>query len=100
VYVVESGELEVMRRGVRIGRVPTGEVFGEIAYIEGTERPRSASVRTVTPAEVIAFSPERLKNASGALQVAFGRAMVRQLVQRLFKANDRYVAAVRAKIAT
>jgi eukaryotic-like serine/threonine-protein kinase len=100
VYVVESGELEVMRRGVRIGRVPTGEVFGEIAYIEGTERPRSASVRTVTPATVIAFRPEALKSASGTLQVAFGRAMVRQLVQRLFKANDRYVAAVRAKITT
>jgi hypothetical protein len=99
VYVVESGELEVMRRGVRIGRVPTGEVFGEIAYIEGTERPRSASMRTVTPAVVIAFNPEALRNASGALQVAFARAMVRQLVQRLFKANDRYVAAVRAKIA-
>lgn len=97
VFVVEAGELEVMRRGVRIGRIPTGESFGEIAYIEGTERPRSASVRTVIPTVVSAFSPEALKGASSALQVAFGRAMVRQLVKRLFDSNDRLVAAVKTR---
>lgn len=97
VFVVESGELEVVRRGVRIGRVPTGEVFGEIAFIEGTERPRSASVRSVTPAVVIAFQPQALKNASSALQVAFGRAMVRQLVKRLFDSNDRLIAAMKIR---
>jgi CRP-like cAMP-binding protein len=99
VFVVEAGELEVMRRGVRIGRVPTGEVFGEIAFIEGTERPRSASVRTLTPSAVTAFKPEALRNASSALQVAFGRSMVRQLVKRLFDSNDRVIAAVKARAA-
>src|SRR5207302_1810881 len=98
VFVVESGELEVTRRGVRIGRIPTGESFGEIAYIEGTERPRSASVRTVTEAVLMAFDPATLRTSSGALQVAFGRAMVRQLVKRLFDSNDRVVAAMKAKL--
>lgn len=97
VFVVESGELEVVRRGVRIGRIPTGESFGEIAYIEGTERPRSASVRTVIPTVVTSFDPEALRNASGTLQVAFGRAMVRQLVRRLFDSNDRVIAAMKAR---
>jgi CRP-like cAMP-binding protein len=96
-YVVESGELEVVHRGVRHGRIPTGEGFGEIAFIEGAERPRSASVRTVTPTGVIAFSAEALKQASGALQAAFGRAIVRLLVQRLIHSNDRYVMAIRTK---
>ena len=100
VFVVEAGELEVMRRGVRIGRVPTGEVFGEIAFIEGSDRPRSASVRTMTPTVVIAFKPASLKTASGVLQVAFGRAMVRQLVKRLFDSNDRVIAAVKARALT
>ena len=97
VFVVEAGELEVMRRGVRIGRIPTGEVFGEIAYVEGTERPRSASVRTLIPTVVTAFSPAALKSASSALQVAFGRAMVRQLVKRLFDSNDRLVVAMKTR---
>lgn len=100
VFVVEAGELEVMRRGVRIGRVPTGEVFGEIAFIEGTERPRSASVRTLTQAVVTAFKPAALRAASSSLQVAFGRAMVRQLVKRLFDSNDRVIAAMKARAAT
>jgi len=97
VFVVEAGELEVVRKGVRIGRVPTGESFGEIAYIEGTERPRSASVRTVTPAVVTTFAPAALREASQSLQVAFGRAMVRQLVKRLFDSNDRLVAAMKVR---
>lgn len=96
-YVVESGELEVVHRGVRLGHIPTGEGFGEIAFIEGAERPRSASVRTVTPTSVIAFPAATLKQASGALQAAFGRAIVRLLVQRLIYSNDRYVMAIRTK---
>lgn len=97
VYVVESGELEVMHKGVRIGRVATGEGFGEIAFIEGTDRPRSASVRAVIPTQVVAFPAESLQKASGGLQAAFGRAIVKLLVRRLIYSNDRYVAAIRPK---
>ncbi len=97
VFVVEAGELEVVRRGVRIGRIPTGEVFGEIAFIERTDRPRSASVRTLTPTVVAAFQPTALVTATSALQAAFGRAIVRQLVKRLFDSNDRLIAAMRAR---
>jgi hypothetical protein len=96
-YVVESGDLEVIRKGVRLGRIATGEAFGEIAFIEGTERPRVASVRTVTPTEVTTFSAEALRQASGALQAAFGRSIVKLLVRRLVHSNDRYVTAIRAK---
>jgi hypothetical protein len=96
-YVVESGDFEVVHRGVRLGRLPTGEAFGEIAFIEGTDRPRSASVKAVTPANVTAFSAEALDHASGMLQAAFGRAIVGLLVKRLIHSNDRYVLAIRAK---
>lgn len=96
-FVVESGDLEVVHKGVRLGRILTGEAFGEIAFVEGAERPRSASVRTVTPAKVISFPAAALEQASGSLQAAFGRAIVRLLVQRLVNVNDRYVLAVRAK---
>ncbi len=96
-YVVEAGDLEVVHRGVRLGRIAIGEAFGEIAFIEGAERPRSASVRTVTPTSVIAFPAAALANATGALQAAIGRAIVRLLVQRLVTVNDRYVMAIKAK---
>lgn len=96
-YVVESGELEVIHRGVRLGRIPTGEGFGEIAFIERTDRPRVASVKAVVPTKLIAFSADALKQASGALQAAFGRAIVSLLVKRLVYSNDRYVMAIRTK---
>jgi CRP-like cAMP-binding protein len=99
VYVVETGELEVMHKGVRIGRIAAGEGFGEIAFIEGTDRPRSASVRAVIPTQVVAFPAESLERASGGLQAAFGRAIVKLLVKRLIYSNDRYVAAIRPKTA-
>jgi hypothetical protein len=51
----------------------------------------------VIPTEVVAFSAEALRQASGGLQAAFGRAIVRLLVQRLIHSNDRYVLAIRAK---
>ncbi len=96
-YVVESGDLEVVHKGVRLGRIPPGEAFGEIAFIEGTDRPRVASVRAVTPTEVVTFSAEALSQASGSLQAAFGRGIVKLLVRRLVHSNDRYVMAIRAK---
>jgi hypothetical protein len=96
-YVVESGDLEVVHKGVRLGRIPTGEAFGEIAFIEGADRPRVASVRAVTPTEVVAFPAEALKQASGSLQAVFGRGIVKLLVRRLIHSNDRYVMAIRAK---
>ena len=97
VYVVESGELEVIHRGVRIGRIQAGEGFGEIAFIEGTDRPRSASVRSVIPTYVVAFPAASLQKGSSGLQAAFGRAIVSLLVRRLIHSNDRYVAAIRTK---
>lgn len=97
VYVVESGDLEVVHRGVRLGRIPAGEAFGEISFIEGTERLRSASVRTITPSTLLAFPAGKLKDASGSLQAAFGRSLVRLLVRRIIRSNDMYVKAIRAK---
>jgi len=96
-YVVEAGDLEVVHKGVRLGRILTGEAFGEIAFIEGAERPRSASVRAVSPTQVIAFPAAVLAQASGSLQAGFGRAIVRLLVQRLVAVNDRYALAIKAK---
>jgi serine/threonine protein kinase len=95
VYVVQTGELEVIHRGVRVGRIQAGEGFGEMSYIEGTERPRSASVRTLIPTYLISFPSNSLKKASADLQAAFARAIVSLLVRRLISSNDRYVAAVK-----
>lgn len=94
IYVVEEGEVEVRRRGVPLVRVVAGEVFGELAFLEGTERPRTASAHTLAPTRVSAFHPAGVRSASKALQVALGRAMVRQLVRRVVDSNERLAEAM------
>lgn len=61
-YVVVSGELDVTKLSggaeVQLARVGPGTIQGEMSAIEG--RPRSASVRAITPVEVVRVPREAL----------------------------------------
>jgi signal transduction histidine kinase len=61
-FIVTSGELEVSKRAgtseLPLARVGPGAIQGEMAALEG--RPRSASVRAVTDAEVVRIPREGL----------------------------------------
>jgi hypothetical protein len=46
-YLIEDGEVEVLRDGRRVARFEPGEMVGEIAFLD--ERPRTATVRTTKP---------------------------------------------------
>lgn len=46
-YLIEDGEVEVLRDGRRVARIEPGEMVGEIAFLD--ERPRTATVRTTVP---------------------------------------------------
>ncbi len=97
VYVLQDGELDVSCAGVKINRISAGEGFGELAFIEGLDHRRTATVGTVTDSTVIAFEDDSLRMASGRLQAAFGKAFVRSLATRLVQADRRYVKAIAAK---
>jgi NADH dehydrogenase len=56
IYVVVTGEAEVIRDGKRIGELKNGDVFGEMALV--SEKPRSATVRARTPLDLISISRE------------------------------------------
>ena len=81
-YMIKSGEVEVFARGsqkekVILATLKEGDYFGEISLITG--RPRTASVRTLHPAElvrlgkedfdrIVALHPETLKVLEDSLQ--------------------------------
>jgi CRP-like cAMP-binding protein len=52
--VLLDGEAEVLRDGRVVNRVGAGEVVGEIALL--SRRPRTASVRTTTPARLLVLT--------------------------------------------
>jgi putative peptide zinc metalloprotease protein len=54
-YVVAAGQLAVVRDGARIATLGPGEYVGETALL--TEQPRTATVRTVTPARLYRLDP-------------------------------------------
>lgn len=97
VYVLQDGELEVSSVGIEINRIKEGEGFGELAFIEGLEHRRTATVIARRDSIVIAFEDAGIKMASGRLQAAFGKAFVRALATRLVNADKRYVLAVGRK---
>ena len=56
VFVVVSGEADVLRDGELVATLKAGEVFGEMALI--SDRPRSAAIRARTPLDLISISRE------------------------------------------
>jgi CRP-like cAMP-binding protein len=53
--IIEEGEAEVLRDGVRVAMLGPGEFFGELAILAGGSV-RSASVIATTPMRALTFS--------------------------------------------
>ncbi len=70
-YVIASGQAEVVADGVRSAVLHAGDHFGEIALLQ--EIPRTATVRTLTPARVLRVDAEAFRTLVAA---AFGRSEV------------------------
>ena len=82
-FVIESGEVEVLRQRDDGGEavlalLGPGDFFGEMALVE--DRPRNASVRACTPTEVIVMGKEVFSRISGAM-TSF-RALIADVMKR------------------
>ncbi len=77
-YIVASGRLEVLLPGGRgrIGTIEPRSVAGEIAFVDG--RPRSATLRALTDAEVYALRFEQFE-VLAARHPELGRAILLDL---------------------
>jgi len=71
-YVIESGRVEVLKKGKRVTELGVGECFGEIALIGGSTK-RVATVRCLTACELTVLGKDdfqALTLGSGALAKA------------------------------
>lgn len=91
-YLLATGTVAVEAKGVEVGALESGNVFGEIAFLTG--KPRSATVRAKTALEVVEVDAEALR----AL-LADHAELAEQLAERMARRMDRLEAA-EARAAT
>lgn len=89
VYLVKSGKLKAFRKEngeeTVLGYIQTGEFVGEMSYFNG--EPRSASVISVTPCELIEI-PNTYFDVVLFSKPAWSKALVKTLSQRLKISNE------------
>jgi CRP-like cAMP-binding protein len=57
-YYLESGKVEILRGGEVVDTISSGDVFGEVAFVE--KRPRTASVRAMESCSFVAVQRQDL----------------------------------------
>lgn len=88
-YILGSGEVKVTKEGGLLNTLGAGDPFGEMAYLGRPVTLRTASVETVTDVTAIKIDAAALDAASDNCQLAFNRAFLRILVERLSSASSR-----------
>jgi CRP/FNR family transcriptional regulator, cyclic AMP receptor protein len=85
-HLILSGEVSVHQAGKEIGRLRSGDHFGEISMIDG--RARSASVVAETPVRVLAINRQQFLDLVDS-EPAFARGVMAGLCARLRAAEAR-----------
>lgn len=84
-YVVLSGEIEIVAYGEVLDRVRSGGLFGEMALIDG--EPRSANADVSADCELVAVDRDTfIRLVRGAPE--FALAVMSQLARRIREMND------------
>jgi len=82
-FVLAEGEVKITKGDAPLGIVEAGQCFGEMAYIQGTRKPRSANVVSSSTVTVIKIGTEALAEASEHLQAKFNQELLKTLAERL-----------------
>ena len=80
-YILVQGECSVDRNGSIVGRIDTGDCFGEAGYVKGARR--TATIRAAAPVTALKVSATLLEQVSAACQLRFNRMFIKSLITRL-----------------
>ena len=86
-FVLAKGDARIMKGDSLLGMVDSGQCFGEMAYIHGMKKRRSASVVSNSEVTVIKILADALQEASDQLQTKFNKELLRTLAERLEKTS-------------
>jgi serine/threonine protein kinase len=87
-HIIAEGAVEVFRDGMKVAELASGTSVGEMAYLAPNPEmaTHSADVVVVTPATMISFTPDTLRQLGLATRSLFDAAFIRVLVRRLHAA--------------
>jgi CRP-like cAMP-binding protein len=80
-YIIVSGVVGVERHSRQLGRLDSGECFGETSYVRGAKR--TATIKAAGPVSVMKVSSTLLEQVSPSCQLHFNKVFLRSLISRL-----------------
>ena len=80
-YIIVAGTVQVERLGREIGRLDTGECFGETSYVHGAKR--LATIKACSGVTLMKVSSTLLEQVSASCQLRFNKVFLRSLIGRL-----------------
>jgi len=92
IYVIVSGEMDVIKGDNVIANVRRGELIGEIAFL--TKRKRTATVRAHGHCATLRINANQIEQASESCQIQFQRLLITTLTDRLVKTTEQYASQV------
>ena len=84
-FLILSGSFNVERDDVKVGKISSGEIFGELSLILGEKR--KATIRAVTPAEIIEIKPSALKELLLSTSLELHK-LIKEFSEELGKDSD------------
>ena len=89
IFMLIKGEVAVTLEGRSLARLQPGWCFGEMLYFRETASQRTTTITAITPITVMEIKARVMRLSSDACQVAFQKAFMRVLIDRLTAANRR-----------
>ncbi|HEX7029918.1 MAG TPA: serine/threonine-protein kinase [Gammaproteobacteria bacterium] len=88
-FIIVSGEVVVTKGGKSLGKLQEGDCFGEMGYLNKTER--TATVTSEKGVAVMRVNSTLIEQASMACQLRFHKVFLRTLIERLTRTSERVV---------
>ena len=92
-FMLARGAAKVLVQGRMLDLLRAGDCFGDMAFVQGPDAERSATVQTATDAIVAEFAAADLLQLPAMTQLKFTRALLKIMAERLKLTNARLVPA-------
>ncbi|HTP63034.1 MAG TPA: serine/threonine-protein kinase [Burkholderiales bacterium] len=86
-YVLIDGEVGVTLTGKPLNTIRSGGCFGEVLYFSGATAARTTTIVSMERITALKIKASALRSATDGCQVAFNKAFMRVLIERLGQAN-------------